>query len=324
MLWAWLSYILWGLFPAFFPLLKPAAPLEILAHRFVWTLAFMLLVLLLRHRLRELRQIPARTWLLVSAAALFIAANWGTYIVAVNTDHVADAALGYFMNPLVNVALGMIFLGERLRPLQWGAVIIAAGGVVYLTIQLGHPPLISLTLAFSFAFYGLIKKRVNVGPLISLTAETTVLFPVALGYLFYLHQQGRSTFETMGPDHSLLLMSAGVVTAVPLLLFGRGAKEVTLSTLGMMQYLTPTMQMLWAVFVKHEPLASYQWIGFIVIWIAVGLFIIDTVSNDMRRRHNLRRARRALNAQNLPSATDPDAAAGLASSDPILEHRDQK
>ena len=314
MIWAWLSYILWGLFPAFFPLLKPAAPLEILAHRFVWTLAFMLIVLLVRKRLRELVQMSLRTWLLVAAAAIFIAANWGTYIVAVNTDHVADAALGYFMNPLVNVVLGVLFLGERLRFLQWSAVSIVTVGVIYLTVQLGHPPLISLTLAFSFGFYGLIKKRVSVGPLISLTAETAVLFPVALGYLVYLHNHGRSTFVDHGADHTLLLMSAGIVTAVPLLLFGRGAKEVTLSMLGMMQYLTPTLQMLWAVFVNQEQLASYQWIGFIIIWVAVALFIIDGLTNDVRRRAGLRRERRAYAAQQCE----------LASSDPLLEHRDQK
>ncbi len=289
-LWAWACYVLWGLFPAFFPLLKPASPVEILAHRFVWTLVFMLAIVLFSGQFKKLLSIPWRVWVTVFAAAVLIAVNWGTYIVAVNSDHVADAALGYFINPLVSVLLGVFFLAERLRPLQWLSVGIAVVAVAVLTVDLGHLPVISLALAFSFGFYGLLKKRVPLTPMISLTCETLCIAPVAIGYLLILGQRHEGTFTSEGAGHTLLLMTAGIVTAVPLLLFGYAAQRISLTSLGMLQYLTPVLQMLWAVFVTQESFSFGRWLGFIIIWISVGFFITDLALISRRRANRVRAA----------------------------------
>lgn len=233
MIWGLAAYLMWGLFPAFFPLLQPASPTEILAHRFVWTLVFMLLLLAAVRGLKQMRTITGRQWAIVTAAALLISVNWGLYIYAVNNDHVADAALGYFINPLVSVLLGVIVLRERLRRLQLVSVGIATLAVVVLTVALGSPPIISLGLAFSFGFYGLVKKQVRLTPTQSLTAETLVLAPVGLIYLWFLQSQGSNTFVQLGVGHALLLVTAGVVTALPLLCFARAAQELSLTSLGM-------------------------------------------------------------------------------------------
>lgn len=277
MLYTVLAYLIWGSFAAFFPLLKPAAPLEILAHRVVWTAVFMLILIVATKAIRELRAADRRTWLSIGAASIIIAVNWLLYVIAVNSGHVSDAAFGYFINPLVNVLLGMVFLGERLRNLQKISVTIAACAVIMLTIASGQPPLLGLGLAFSFGFYGLIKKRVNVSAAASLAAETMVLFPIALLYLVFLTTQHQSTFTGFGSGHTALLISAGLVTAVPLLLFGLGAKMIPLSTVGMLQYMTPTMQMLWAVFVVDEQLTPIRWVGFVIIWISVAIYLTDIV-----------------------------------------------
>ena len=186
------AYLIWGSFAAFFPLLKPAAPLEILAHRMVWTAVVMLALILFTGAIRELRTASRWTWVAVGGASIVIALNWLLYVIAVNSDHVSEAALGYFINPLVNVLLGMVFLGERLRSLQKLSVVIASAAVILLTVAGGQPPILGLGLAFSFGFYGLIKKRVNMSAQASLTAETLVLFPIAVGYLIYLTAQGQS------------------------------------------------------------------------------------------------------------------------------------
>ena len=279
MIWGLAAYLMWGLFPAFFPLLQPASPTEILAHRFVWTLVFMLLLLAAVRGLKQMRTITGRQWAIVTAAALLISVNWGLYIYAVNNDHVADAALGYFINPLVSVLLGVIVLRERLRRLQLMSVGVATLAVVVLTVALGSPPIISLGLAFSFGFYGLVKKQVRLTPTQSLTAETLVLAPVGLIYLWFLQSQGSNTFVQFGVGHALLLVTAGVVTALPLLCFARAAQELSLTSLGMIQYITPVLQMLWAVFVTHEHIAPARWVGFILIWIAVIVFIVDLLRN---------------------------------------------
>lgn len=290
MIWGVLAYLLWGFFPGFFPLLQPAVPVEILAHRFVWTLAFVAVVLLCTSGFRWVRRIPASLWLRITAAAVLIAANWGLYIYAVNNDHVADAALGYFINPLVSVLLGVIVLRERLRVLQWVSVAIAGVAVVMLTVALGSPPVVSLMLALTFAGYGLLKKRVPLTPLQSLTAETAVLAPVGLLYLAWLQNQGENSMlqGDHGVSHVLLLITAGAVTALPLLCFARAAHELSLTSLGMLQYLTPVMQMLWAVLVVGEHIEPARWVGFVVIWIALLVFITDMLLHT-RRRHRLRR-----------------------------------
>lgn len=285
MIWGLLAYLMWGVFPAFFPLLRPAEPLEILAHRFVWTLLFVALILLLTTGFTWMRQIPARLWLRIAAAAVLIAGNWGLYIYAVNNDHVADAALGYFINPLVSVLLGVLVLRERLRVLQWVSVAIAGVAVVILTVALGSPPVVSLGLALSFAGYGLLKKRVPLTPLQSLTAETAVLAPVGVLFLAWLQTQGTNTMLQggHGVSHVLLLITAGLVTALPLLCFARAAQELSLTTLGMLQYITPVMQMLWAVFVVGEEIEAARWIGFAVIWVALAVFVTDMLLNSRHR-----------------------------------------
>lgn len=290
MIWGVLAYLMWGFFPGFFPLLQPAGPMEILAHRFLWTLVFVAIVLLVTTGYRWMRSIPAALWLRITAAAVLIAGNWGLYIYAVNNDHVADAALGYFINPLVSVVLGVVVLQERLRPLQWVSVAIAGVAVVILTVALGSPPVVSLGLALSFAGYGLLKKRVPLTPLQSLTAETAVLAPVGVIFLAWLHTQGTNTMFQGGHgiDHALLLVTAGVVTALPLLCFARAAHELSLTSLGMLQYLTPVMQMLWAVFVVGEDIEAARWVGFAVIWVALAVFITDMLLNT-RRENRLRK-----------------------------------
>lgn len=281
-----IAYLLWGFFPAFFPLLLPAGPVEILAHRIVWCALFMAVVTSLMRNWSELRQASRAEWGRLVVAGLVISANWGIYVLAVNTGHVADAALGYFINPLLSIALGMLVLGERLRRAQSVAVLIAAVGVVWLTFLTGQPPIMALGMALSFGVYGLLKKRVSVSATASLTAETLVVAPVALAFLMYLEATGSATFATEGPSHTVLLIVAGIITAAPLFFFGAGAKKLPLSTIGMLQYLTPTMQMLWAVVVMNEQQSTNRWIGFGIIWVAVAVYLFDLVQlrRTQRRR----------------------------------------
>ena len=276
------AYLLWGVFPAFFPLLLPATPLEILAHRIIWTAVLIIVYLLFTGTWRELTRLSRRTWMWLSAASVAITVNWGTYVLAVNSGHVADAALGYFINPLVSVALGVLVLKEQLRKLQISAVGVAAIAVLWLTLMTGEGPWISLLLAGSFGIYGLLKKQVQVSSAGSVAAETLVMSPVALFYIGYLSANGQSTFLSEGPSHNALLILSGLVTALPLILFAQGAKLLPLSTVGMLQYMTPTMQLLWAVFVTQEHMSSERWIGFVIIWFAVALYMVDMVR--MRRK----------------------------------------
>lgn len=284
MIWGWLAYGMWGMFPAFFPLLKPAQPLEILSHRFLWTFVFVGIVLALTRSLKKLKTLSAKEWLLVTVAAVVISVNWGVYVYAVNNDHVADAALGYFINPLVSVMLGVVVLKESLRRLQIVSVGLAVVAVLIMTLMLGNPPWISLLLAFSFGIYGLVKKQVTLSPQISLMAETMVLAPVGLAYVIWLQTQGSNTFVQDGPSHAVLLMLAGVVTALPLLCFARAAHEMTLTSLGMIQYITPMLQIVWAVFVTHEFIETGRWVGFCIIWVALAIFVFDLAMNARRNR----------------------------------------
>ena len=220
------AYLMWGFFPAFFPLLLPASPLEILAHRVIWTAVLVTGFLVVTGGWRELSRLDKKTWAWLAAAGVFISVNWGTYVVAINSGHVADAALGYFINPLVSVALGLVFLKESLRKLQAVAVGIAAIAVIYLTFFTGQAPYISLLLAFSFGIYGLIKKQVRVSSTGSVAAETLVVLPVALIYVLWLESSGAGTFTSEGPLHIVLLIGSGLVTALPLLCFAQGAKAL--------------------------------------------------------------------------------------------------
>lgn len=289
------AYSIWGLFPAFFPLLAPAGPTEILAHRMVWTLVLMLGVLTLTGRLHTLRGLPPRTWAMAGAAAVLISVNWGVYIYAVNSGKVVEAALGYFINPLVSVLLAVLVLRERLRRWQLVALGVAGVAVAALTIDYGRPPWLALTLAASFGLYGLIKKTVPLDPRASLTAEGLVVVPFALAWLVWLQVQGAGTAISLGTGHTLLLLAAGPLTAVPLLLFGGAAQRVPLATLGLLQYLTPVLQFIWGVAVVHENMPSSRWLGFGLVWAALVVFTVDAVRNarSSRRGAGLAHAVRA-------------------------------
>ncbi|WP_394284195.1 EamA family transporter RarD [Corynebacterium sp.] len=279
-----LAYLLWGFFPAFFPLLLPASPLEIIAHRVIWTAVLMVVVILVNGAWRELRDASAKTWAYLALAGVLITANWGIYVLAVNTGHVADAALGYFINPLLSVLLATLVLRETLRKRQVQAIAVAAVGVVVLIFLAGQPPVMALGMALTFAFYGLIKKQISVSATASVAAETLVVAPAGVAYLIWLSGRDESTFLTEGPTHAGMLMLAGVVTALPLLFYGSGAKQLPLTTIGMLQYITPTMQMLWALFVTQEYLSPARWLGYIIIWIAVAIYLSDLLAQRRERR----------------------------------------
>ncbi|MFE3638916.1 EamA family transporter RarD [Streptomyces sp. NPDC059168] len=280
------AYGMWGLVPLFWPLLKPAGAMEILAHRMVWSLVLVGAALLAVRRWAwagQLLRQPRRLALVVVAAAV-ITVNWGVYIWAVNSGHVVEASLGYFINPLVTIAMGVLLLKERLRPAQWAAVGVGLAAVVVLTVGYGRPPWISLCLAFSFATYGLVKKKVALGGVESLAAETAVQFVPALGYLVWLGANGGSTFTTAGAGHSLLLASTGVVTALPLVCFGAAAIRVPLSTLGLLQYLAPVFQFLLGILYFHEAMPPERWAGFALVWLALGLLTWDALHTARRSR----------------------------------------
>ena len=271
------AYVLWGLFPLYWPLLEPAAPVEILAHRMVWSLAFLIAVLAATSGFRWIRTIGPRKVGLLTLAALLITVNWGTFIYAVNSGHVVETSLGYFINPLVTVALAVVFLHESLRRNQKIAVAIGAVAVLVLTLDYGRPPWIALTLAGAFASYGFVKKRADVDGIQSLAIETAVLFPAALGYLLYLGSAGSGTFTTEDAGHVLLLAGAGVVTAVPLMLFGAAAIRIPLATVGLLQYIAPVMQFLIGVLVYGEAMPAERLAGFALVWVALAVFAEDAI-----------------------------------------------
>ncbi|MFI8386557.1 EamA family transporter RarD [Streptomyces sp. NPDC085540] len=283
------AYGMWGLVPLFWPLLKPSGAIEILAHRMVWSLAVVGLALLALRRwgwIRELLHQPRKLGL-TALAATVISVNWGLYIWAVNNEHVVEASLGYFINPLVSIAIGVLLLGERLRRAQWVAVGLSFAAVLVLAVGYGRPPWISLVLAFSFATYGLIKKKLGMGGLESLTAETAVLFLPALGYVLWLGAQGRSTFASHGVTHSLLLAATGLVTAVPLVFFGMAAIRVPLSTLGLLQYMAPVFQFGLGVLYFHEAMPPERWAGFSLVWAALVILTWDALRTARRSRARL-------------------------------------
>jgi chloramphenicol-sensitive protein RarD len=271
------AYALWGLFPLFWPLLEPATPLEILADRFAWSFVFLALFITLTRSWGRLRATMAdrrAMWLLLVATVL-IATNWGVYIWAVNSGHVVESALGYFINPLVFVLMGTFVLGEKLRRLQWVAVVIAAVAVLVLTLGVGGVPWIALILAFSWSGYGLVKKVVGRDPIATLTIETAYATPLAVGYLVWLQMTGALVFGHSSAGNTALLALTGVVTAVPLVLFGVAANRVPLSTIGVLQYLTPSIQFIIGVTIAGEHMPPSRWIGFAIVWLALVVFIYD-------------------------------------------------
>lgn len=271
------AYALWGVSPAFWPLLAPADAVESVAHRVAWTLLGMLVVITVVRRWSDLRGLSWRTWLLITAGSVLIALNWGTYIWATTHGHVVDAALGYYGTPLVAVLLAVLVLRERLRATQWVAIGLAAAAVTVLTVGTGRLPWITLVLALSFGVYGLVKKRVPLDPVPGLTAEGFLLGPLAIVYIVVIQMMGVGTFTGHGVGHALLLVAAGPATAVPLLLFALGAHRLPLATLGVLQYINPTLQFLFGVVVAGEEMPVSRWIGVSLVWAALLIFTADAL-----------------------------------------------
>jgi chloramphenicol-sensitive protein RarD len=278
------AYGSWGLFPAFFPLLKPAGALEVLAHRIVWTLVLMAAVVVVMHRLSDIRLITRRTWLLLVCASVLVSGNWVIYVYAVNNGHVVDAALGYFINPLVSVLLGVVIFRERLNRAQSVAVLIAVSAVILLGVQVGGPPVVALGLAFTFGLYGAVKKVVPTDPRVSVGLEAAIAAPFAIAYIAALQVIGHGQFTNHGAGHVALMMLSGPITAIPLLLFAAAAQRLPLVTLGLLMYLTPAMQMTWGVVVGHEPMPPARWMGFALIWVALAVFSGDALRRTRRDR----------------------------------------
>lgn len=281
-----LAFFFWGLFPLYFHALHAVPPLQILAHRMLWSLLFLLIVLAIRHQwawLAVFRQ--PRVLASFVASAFLLSANWLVYIWSVNNGHVIEASLGYFITPLVNIMFGFLLLKERLRPGQWAAIGLAALGVAWLTWQAGTAPWIALALAASFGGYGLMRKTAALGALEGLTLETMVLFPLAAGYVGWLTWHGQNAFVTTASDSTrLLLIAAGPLTAIPLLLFASGARKIPLSVLGLLQYLAPTLQFLLGVWVFYEAFSQERLIGFVVIWVALALYAAEGLLHANRSR----------------------------------------
>lgn len=272
------AYALWGFFPIYFKAIHAAPADQIVAHRFAWSFLFLILVVLLRRELPALRaSLNRRTLLTYLGAGLLLSANWGLYVWGVNSGNVVETSLGYFINPLVSVVLGVVFLRERLRPMQWVPVALATAGVLYLTISFGKLPWIALGLALSFGFYGLVKKLAPLSSLHGLTLETGTLFIVAVAYLVFAELRGVGSFGHVAPMTSLLIALSGIITAIPLLLFATGARRVPLSTLGLLQYIAPTVQFMIGVFLYNEPFTHDRLIGFSIIWLALVLFSAESL-----------------------------------------------
>lgn len=282
------AYFLWGVLPLYWKALHQIPPAQILAHRMSWSLIVVALLVGRQGGWAWLK--PAlknrKTFLTFLVTGSMLALNWYLYIWAVNNDRVVEASLGYFINPLVNVMLGGLFLGETLRRGQWLAVATAASGVAYLTFSYGEPPWIALVLAGSFGLYGLLRKTASLGSLQGLTLETLLLFPVAVGYLSWVEAQGTGAFGHSGVFLDFLLALAGLATAIPLLLFAEAARRLTLSTLGVLQYIAPSLQFAIGVLVYHEPLSREKFVAFALIWAALAIYSLEGRLNSRRGEPN--------------------------------------
>lgn len=280
-----IAYGLWGLFPLYFALLDSVSPVEVVAHRVVWSLVLLAIILWIMRAWRDCFRTmrSTRTFGLLALAAVFLSINWGVYVWAVQADEVVEASLGYFINPLVSVGLGVVILRERLRRPQWVAVGLAVVAVFVLAFAMGQPPWISLILASSFGMYGLLKKIVGVGSVPSLTIETIVLGPVAVIIIIAAIHGGSAGIVHSGLGTTALLVMLGPVTAIPLIAFGAAATRIPLSSLGLMQFLTPTLQFILGITIFHEAMTTGRWVGFILVWIALGIFGFDIIRHS--RRH---------------------------------------
>ena len=274
------AYVLWGMFPLYWPLLEPANPLEIVSHRAVWTLIFCVIVLAITHALKSTLATFRRPKVAIKLflASVLISINWLIYIWATNNDHVVEASLGYYINPLIIIAFGVILLKEKMRKLQWIAVSIATVGVIILTVDYGRLPWVALGLALSWGTYGLVKKQLGLGALEGLAIETMIAFIPYCGYLIFIGSKGEGQFGN-GAGLTILLISAGAVTAIPLLLFNGSTTRLPYSTIGLLQYITPTIQFSIGVWVNHEAMPTARWVGFIFIWLALITLATDLLKS---------------------------------------------
>ena len=282
------AYTLWGLFPIYWPLLKPANPLEIVSHRAVWTLVFCFIILALTKTLKSTLALLKRPKIVAGLflSSILISINWIIYIYAANTGHVIEASLGYFINPLVVIATGVIVLKEKMRPLQWSAVGIATIGVAVLTIDYGRLPWIALGLALSWGSYGLVKKQLGLGALEGLSIETLLSSGFYLGYLIWLGNRGEGHF-TYSLTLTLLLIGGGAVTAIPLLLFNGSTNRLPLTLVGLLQYITPTIQFCIGVWYYHEDMPAARWAGFLIIWVALMSLALDLIRSSRTVDHSI-------------------------------------
>lgn len=283
------AYLIWGLAPAYFKLIQQVPALEILTHRIIWSMFFMLALLTVSRKWPQVRAIfrQGKTVLMLALTSVLIGANWLLYIWAVNHHHMLEASLGYFINPLFNILLGMLFLGERFRKLQWLAVVLAVCGVLVQLWKFGSLPIIALGLTFTFAFYGLLRKKLGLDPQVGMLIETLWLLPAAAFYLFGYADTATSHLTANHWLLNLLLVSAGILTTVPLLLFAAAANNLRLSTLGFFQYLGPTLMFLLAVLFYGEVMSDDKLYTFGFIWLALAVFIFDALMAQRRSRRML-------------------------------------
>jgi len=282
------AYTLWGLFPIYWPLLKPANPLEIVSHRAVWTLVFCFIILALTKTLKSTLSLLKHPKIVAGLflSSILISINWIIYIYAANNEHVIEASLGYYINPIVVIATGVIVLKEKMRPLQWLAVGIATLGVAVLTIDYGRLPWIALGLALSWGSYGLVKKQLGLGALEGLSIETLLSSGFYLGYLIWLGNSGEGHF-TYSLALTLLLIGGGAVTAIPLLLFNGSTNRLPLTLVGLLQYITPTIQFCIGVWYYHEDMPTARWVGFFIIWVALMSLAIDLIKSGRTVDHSI-------------------------------------
>ncbi len=267
------AYLMWGLFPLYWKQLETIPALQLIGHRIAWSFILLIIVIFVTRQWKDLRaSFNSKTVRIYLIAALLISVNWFTYVWAVNNGFVVETSLGYYINPLFSVLLGVIVFRERLRPIQWIPIALAAVGVLYLTITYGSLPWIALTLAFTFGLYGLVKKTAPLSSLYGLTLETGLLFVVAIGYLVYCEFTGQGAFLHSDAKSNLMMVGAGLVTTVPLLLFASAAQRIPLTTIGVLQYIAPTMQLLLGVLVFKEPFTHDRLIGFSMVWAGLILF----------------------------------------------------
>jgi chloramphenicol-sensitive protein RarD len=272
------AYAMWGFFPIYWKLLQQVPALQLLGHRIGWSFGLLTVYILLSRQWDDFRTkaFNRRTIGIYTIAGVLLSINWLIYVWGVNAGFIVETSLGYFINPLLSVLLGVIFLRERLRPLQWLPVALAASGVIYLTVAYGRLPWIALSLAFSFGFYGFVKKLAPLGSLYGLTLETGIVFPIALFYLVFVGFNGTGAFLHNGGLVDILLIGGGIVTTIPLLLFASAARQIPLTVVGILQYIAPTLQFLIGIFIYHEPFDRSRLIGFGLVWIALLIFWVES------------------------------------------------